>query len=941
MAASIPSATYRLQFHREFNFQNAKEILPYLHKLGISHVYSSPYFQASAASQHGYDVADHNRLNPAVGTEADFAQLVAELRRFGMGQVLDFVPNHMGISEPLNRWWMDVLENGPSSPYASHFDIEWQPIKEQLENKVLLPILGDRYGRVLEKGEFRLSLAAGAFYVLYYDTKLPLNPRSYPLILERVASRLGDDDEQEYFQELLSIINSLATLPHRSRTQPDAVSLRAREKEVAKRRLARLFVDVPRAREAVESVLRDLEGKEGVPESFDALDELLERQVYRLSYWRVAAEEINYRRFFDINSLAAIRVEVPEVFAAAHQLVLKMLARDDVTGLRIDHIDGLWNPRAYLERLQQSYSEASRSSGERPLYVVVEKILGPNEWLPPDWPCHGTTGYEFASDLIQLLVDREAAELMDETYSEFSDETSFEDMVYAKKFFVTRMVLASEITLLGHMLDRLSEKNRHYRDFTLDQLTAALRETIACFPIYRTYVEPGRPIRDEDRLVILKTLRKARQRNPSIDKPVFDFLGKVLLLELPPNLTEEEREEHYRFTLKFQQCSGPIMAKGLEDTTFYNFNRLVALNEVGGDPGTFGISPEDFHARCAERARRFPHTLLATATHDTKRGEDARARIAVISEVAVDWRRSVRRWAEENEKHKTSVDGQLAPSRNEEYLIYQTLVGVWPNTALTDESRPEFVGRIQQYMLKALKEAKVNSSWVEPNTEWENATLEFVSAILDPEKGKRFLRTFEAFAQRIAEIGMLNSLTQTALKCCAPGVPDIYQGCELWDLNLVDPDNRRPVDYAQREQLLGTVMESSPEELLSDWRSGRVKLYVLHRLLNLRAEHGELFRVGSYRALSVEGAHAQRAIAFLREHNGNSIAVAAPRLAGALGVPPLGKAWKSTHLQLPEGIWRNVLTGEEIHSSGTVPMGSVFARFPVACLVRTSSTANL
>jgi (1->4)-alpha-D-glucan 1-alpha-D-glucosylmutase len=441
-----------------------------------------------------------------------------------------------------------------------------------------------------------------------------------PFILEKVSARLNGDEEREYFQELLSISTSMANLPHRSRTQPEAIKLRAREKEVGKRRLARLVQDVPRVCEAVDTVLRELEGREGVPESFDALDELLERQVYRLSYWRVAAEEINYRRFFDINSLAAIRVEVPEVFDAAHQLVIKMLARGDVNGLRIDHVDGLWNPRAYLERLQQTYAEATGANGDRPLYIVVEKILGPNEWLQADWPCHGTTGYEFAADLIQLLIDPESAELMDETYAEFSDAGSFEDMVYAKKFFVTRMVLASEITLLGHMLDRLSEKNRNYRDFTLDQLTAALRETIACFPVYRTYVEPNRPIQDEDRLIILKTLRKARARNPSIDKPVFDFLGKVLLLDLPPNLRRRRGMSTSASPSSFQQCSGPIMAKGPRGHYFLQLQSARRTERSRRNPGTFGLSPADFHARCMERLRRSPHTLLATATHDTKRG---------------------------------------------------------------------------------------------------------------------------------------------------------------------------------------------------------------------------------------------------------------------------------------------------------------------------------
>ncbi len=932
MPASIPSATYRLQFHRDFNFRRAIEILPYLRDLGISHIYASPYFHASASSQHGYDVADHNKINPAVGTEEDFAAFVAELRRLGMGQVLDFVPNHMGISEPLNRWWMDVLENGPSSLYATHFDIEWQPIREELENKVLLPVLGDRYGRELEKGAFKLSITNGAFFVHYYETKLPLNPRSYPLILDKVAQRLIDDEPREYYQELLSISTSLASLPLRSETQPDAIRLRAREKEVGKRRLARLLQDEPKVRQVLDSVLRDLEGKEGVPESFDDFDELLKRQAYRLSFWRVAAEEINYRRFFDINSLAAIRVEVPEVFDAAHQLVLKMLARGDVTGLRIDHVDGLWNPRAYLERLQKQYADATGSDGERPLYLVVEKILGAEEWLPEDWPCHGTTGYEFASDLIQLLVDPAAANLLDATYAEFAPEHSFPDMVYEKKLLVTRMALASEITLLGHMLDRLSEKNRHYRDFTLSQLTAAIRETIACFPVYRTYVETDRPISDVDRLVILKALRQARQRNPSVDKPVFEFLRKVLLLELPTGTSDEERDEYARFAMKFQQCSGPIMAKGLEDTTFYNFNRLVALNEVGGDPGLFGRSPEEFHQRNQERLRRSPHTLLATATHDTKRGEDARTRIAAISELAVEWRRDVLRWTKENEKFKTQVEGQLAPSPNEEYLIYQTLLGVWPSEPLTDEARSEFIGRVQQYMIKALKEAKVSSSWVEPNVEWENATIEFIAALLDPDKGKRFLKGFVPLAERIAEIGAINSLAQTALKCCAPGVPDFYQGCELWDLNLVDPDNRRPVDYEERKRLIESLSATTPEELVSDWKSGRAKLHTIRRLLSLRSEFPELFQHGSYQPLRVEGVHAQRAVGCLREHGDQMIAVLVPRLTAPVGFPPLGKVWKSTHVELPPGIWRNVLTEEQIESTGMVPLGLVFARFPVACL---------
>ena len=930
--ASIPTATYRLQFHRDFTFAQATAILDYLRALGISHVYSSPYFQASESSTHGYDVANHNRINPAVGDACDYAAFIAGLRARGLGQVLDFVPNHMGISEPINAWWMDVLENGPSSEHAGYFDIEWHPLKQELENKVLLPILGDRYGRVLEAGEFKLALEDGAFFLRYHEAKLPLNPRSYPHILGRAGKRLAEHEGSDFFNELLSISTALAALPQRSTAYPEAIKMRAREKEVGKLRLARLVRETPEVAAAVDATMRELEGVAGEAASFDALHELLCAQVYRLAFWRVAAEEINYRRFFDINTLAAIRTEVPEVFAASHELLFQMIERGDVTGLRIDHIDGLWNPRAYLENVQRHFGGAADDPASRPLYLLVEKILGADEWLPEDWPVHGTTGYEFGADVTGLQIESANERAITETYTRFAGPGRFEDVVYEKKLLVTRMALASEIAVLGHLLDQLSERDRNYRDFTLNQLTAAaVREAIACFPIYRTYVAPDRPVRDEDRLTIVRALRKARRRNPSIDKPIFDYLAKVLLLDLAEDMPGEHREAHVRFTLKFQQVSGPVMAKGLEDTTFYVYNRLVALNEVGGEPGRFGMSVADFHARCAERLRRCPHTMLATSTHDTKRSEDARARIAAISELPDEWRKNLAKWSKANARFKTEVDGQMAPSANEEYLLYQALAGAWP---LDESMRAGLAGRIQEFMVKALKEAKENSSWVEPVEEWENAAREFVAAILEPARGRRFLRAFVPFADRIAELGALNSLAQTVLKCTAPGVPDIYQGCEVWDFSLVDPDNRRPVDYAHRRELLASLDGAKPADLLADWRSGRIKLLILQRLLQLRAQSPELFGESSYGPLETSGTHAGRIVAFERAIGGRAIAVIVPRTASALGFPAIGDVWNDTTVALPPGNWEDVFTNRRLECTDAARVADVFAHFPVACLLR-------
>lgn len=926
MARFIPSATYRLQFHSGFTFVQATAILDYLNELGISHIYSSPYFQASAGSTHGYDVADHNRLSPSVGTWQDYDRFIAALHGHEMGHLLDFVPNHMGISEPVNRWWMDVLENGQWSLYADYFDIEWHPIKEELENKVLLPILGDRYGNVLERGEFKIGSQNGCLFLRYGDARVPLNPRSYPFILDRVASELQALIPADAHDELQRISMAFAQLPCGGKISPEKLKWRAREKEVGKRRLARLLNASHVASKKLEEVLRKLEGKIGSPESFDDLHSLLCAQSYRLAYWRVAAEEINYRRFFDITSLAAIKVEIPEVFEASHQLVLQMLARGEVTGLRIDHIDGLWDPKTYLERLHSAGAAGS-------IYLLVEKILGRNEFLPAEWPVKGTTGYEFASDLVLLLVDENAESDFSRIYSAFAGGVDFEDLVYEKKILVSRMALASEIAELAHLLDQLSEKNRLYRDFTLNQLTAAIRETIACFPVYRTYVTPDRVVRDEDRVVIRFALRRARRRNPSIDREVFDYLGKLLTFE--PTHTENSamEVEHTRFVMKFQQTSGPIMAKGLEDTAFYIYNRLVALNDVGGEPGHFGIGIESFHNRCEERQKRTPHTLLATSTHDTKRSEDVRARIAGLSECAAEWDQHLQLWKELNARWKTECDNRLAPSPNEEYLFYQNLLGAWPLEELNEVTRPEWIRRLQEYMLKALKEAKINTSWVEPDEQWESATSQFVCSVLDPKRNAPFLENFLPFAKRLAQVGAVNSLTQTVLKMTTPGVPDFYQGCEIWDWSLVDPDNRRPVDYKLRRHLLASIAEAKPSKLLTEWTTGGVKLFVIQKLLHFRRNNPSVFEEGTYHPLDVRGTQADKVVGFLRKNDALTIAVLVPRLTANLPFPPVGRVWQDTRCTLPAGDWEDLFSCSQHQGGDDVKLADLWVDFPWTCLV--------
>lgn len=979
-------ATYRVQLHAGFTFRDAARIVPYLAELGIGALYASPFFKAQPGSTHGYDVVDYGALNPEIGTNAEFGRLIAALREHGMGLVVDFVPNHMGIAGGANPWWQDVLENGQSSPYAEYFDIDWAPLQSAATGKVVLPFLGDHYGAVLEKGELRLRYEAGAFTVCYYALPLPIAPPTYPLILRRplpdLEARLAAEDP--HLLEYQSIITAFDRLPPQSERDPERLAERRREQIVAKRRLANLVGASSEIAGAIDETIGSLNGQAGEPRSFDALDELLEAQSYRLSFWRVAAEEINYRRFFAINELAAIRQELPAVFDATHELLLRLVGEGQVTGLRIDHPDGLWDPAGYYRHLQravfvarcrQVYAQEVTDGSEQPdwaalapalarawdkrqsgpgddqrFYVVVEKILEPGEELPPGWQVAGTVGYEFARATTGLFVDPSSRRVFDDIYARFTGlEIDFHELVYEKKQLIMRVALASEVNVLADALNRISEQNRHTRDFTLNNLRFAVREIIACFPIYRTYAvcEEG-VIHPTDRRSIERAVALAKRRNPASDPLVFDFVRDVLLLRGLDHLSEDQRDERCRFGMKFQQLTGPVMAKGLEDTALYIDNRLVALNEVGGGPTSFGTSVDDFHKQCLERTRRWPHAMLTSSTHDTKRSEDVRARIAVLSEIPREWRTGLNRWRRLNRKHRRRIDGAPAPSANDEYLLYQTLLGAWPFGE--DPPGEDFVERIVAYTLKAAREAQVETSWVNPNTGYEDALTAFVRAVLDTTNANPFLDDFAPLRRKVARAGAVNGLAQQLLKLAAPGVPDIYQGTDLWDFSLVDPDNRRPVDYQHRARMLRTLGRRRAgarlcAELIETLEDGRIKLYLTRRALACRREDPALFLDGEYAPLAATGARRGHVVAFARRVDGREAMVAVPLLTAGLSRGadvPLGEVWGDTQLVLGEGAadarYRDVFTEEILVARDAhLRLADVFAAFPVALLVRTEN----
>lgn len=961
-----PVSTYRLQFRPDFGFAQAAALVPDLARLGVTDLYLSPCFQARPGSPHGYDLADHNRLSEDLGGEAGWRTLVTALREQGMGAVLDFVPNHMGVDDPRsNPWWWDVLENGNCSPYARFFDIDWDPVKAELRGKLLLPVLGDQYGRVLERGELRLVHAAGTLELRYFERTFPINPRKLPLVLGRglevLEARLGAADPD--LREFLSVLTALGNLPSVLETDRQRVVERQREKEVARERLERLTGRSAAIHEHVERCVDECNGRPGDRASFTALHALLEEQAYRLAYWRTAFHEINYRRFFDVNGLASLRMEDPEVFDTAHRLLVRLVAEDPVVGIRLDHVDGLSDPRVYLDRLAGAIREALATStgrdapppgdGREPaVHVVVEKILSPGERLPDRWAVHGTTGYDFLHEVNGLFVDPRAQRPLVRFFQSFTRRhPGFEEVVYQSKKTVMESAMAGELNMLARALNLLSEADPRSRDFTLNSLHDMLLEVVACFPVYRTYVADDHDA--EDARLIRAATARAIDRNPGEDASVFAFLEQVVLGGPGDGLPEGEHGRRREFTLKLQQYTAPVHAKGVEDTAFYRHFPLLSLNDVGGAPHRFGVAVAEFHEANRRRRERWPRAMLSTSTHDAKRGEDARTRIDVISELPDEWRRMVARWARLNSANRTRVHGAWAPDRGDEYLFYQALLGAWP---AGEGDTGALAVRMRAYTLKAIREAKLHTSWIQEDADYEQATGRFVEQCLTGRRARAFLDSFEPFARRIARAGAVNSLAQVVLKVASPGVPDFYQGGELWDLALVDPDNRRPVDFGVRRRLLaelgpavaGDLAPARRAELvralLERWEDGTIKLYVTARALGLRRERPETFLAGGYVPLEASGERAPNLVAFARVLGDDVVIAVVPRLASGLahGAPPLGlEAWGDTIVHLPEPLadldFEDALTGaphrpERGGRGATLRAAGAFAVLPLALL---------
>ena len=920
LAAPPPRATYRLQFHKDFTFDQAAAIVPYLKRLGISHVYASPIHTARPGSTHGYDIVDHSAINPELGGEEGFYRLSDALREHGLGLVLDIVPNHMGVGGADNPWWLSMLEWGELSPHARAFDIDWERLGAN--RKVIIPFLGERYGEALENGNLKLVFDAdhGSFSVWHYEHRFPVSPLAYPIILDRALVAVGEIGT-EAAASVLAVSERLRTMSEE--TAPERRVGFPKEAEALKRRIADAVAESPGLRVAIERAVTLINGRPGLPESFGTLHRILEMQSYRLAHWRVAASDINYRRFFDINGLAGLRVEEPEVFVRTHETVFRLVREGRINGLRIDHIDGLADPAGYAEALQREVGPG--------FYIVVEKILEPSEPLRP-WPVAGTSGYDALNLIDGIFVDKDAEHAFDALYRRLSGvEGRYGALLRGAKSEILETSFASELEVLVSDLKRIADADRRTRDFTVNALRRAVVEICARFPVYRTYIDDA--VAAADLALIEETVEKAKRWSALPDRSTHDFIADAILGRLEtsgpggpdPDLLR-------RFRRRFQQMTGPVMAKSLEDTLFYRFVRFLPLNEVGGEPGHFALSLDKFHAMAVERARDWPHAMTATATHDTKRGEDARGRLLALSEMPDAWADAVERFEAMAKPHVASDEEGETPDANDRYMLLQTLLGAWPHELLedgADQAAEPFRERMEEYARKALREAKRHTSWVNVDEAYEEATFNLVRRLLEP--GAEFLSGFRPLARRLAYAGMLTGLARTALKCTLPGVPDIYQGTEFWDLSLVDPDNRRPVDYDARAAALNDGVDV--RALLANWQDGRVKQAVLARLLADRADAPDLYAKADYKPLAPEGRRARHIIAFRRSHEGVNLLVAAARFWGSFHNNETANLWQDTVVPSPKGRWRDVLTGTEIASRDErLSAAELFSTLPIAVL---------
>ncbi len=926
----IPLATYRIQFTPNFGFTAAQKIASYLEQLGVSHLYASPILTSRKGSTHGYDAVNPREIDPELGGAEQFHKLVEQLQELNINWVQDIVPNHMAFDSQ-NEMLIDVLENGPDSKYRDFFDIDWNHHYPKNNGKVLAPFLGKFCGDCLESGELQIQYEKNGLTINYYSLKFPIRIESYSQVLTynlgRLQEKLGRDNAA--FVKLLGVLYTLKYTPsgEEGRERQDQISF-------VKRMLWELWNDSPEVKEYIEENVATFNGETGEPESFDLLENLLAEQFYRLAYWKVGNEELNYRRFFTVNDLISLRVEDENVFETIHSLILELVEEGKFDGLRIDHIDGLYDPAQYLNRLREKAPE---------VYLIVEKILEPEEELPITWPIQGTTGYDFLNQLNGIFCEQSNEEQFDNIYYSFIGKAaSCEELIDKNKRLIIEKHLAGDIENLAHLFKKISGGNRHASDFTMYGLKAALVEILAVFPVYRTYINNG-GASSADREYIERVMTQAKKNIPNFLNEL-NFIEKFLLLEYDGHLTEEDREEWLRFLMRLQQFTGPLMAKGVEDTVLYVYNRLVSLNEVGSHPGAFGVSLEDFHAYNSKQIANWPHTMNTTSTHDTKRGEDVRTRINVLSEIPEEWEQNLKQWREINASHKDSVGGRDIPTSNDEYLFYQTLIGAFP---FSKEEYPAFVERIKEYIIKAIREAKVHTAWLKNDSDYEDGFTNFAERVLKDSEDNQFLKAFRPFEEKIQHYGILSSLSQALIKLTSPGLPDIYQGTELWDFSLVDPDNRRPVDFSMREKYLEEIKSQSEADLvdyiaqlLENPEDGKIKLFLIYKTLQARREYLDLFQRGTYEKLTIVGSLKTHIVGFSRELGDQKVIVIAPRFFTSLvemGEYPFGEqVWQETRIVPPTdstSVWQDVFTGKQVEGEDALWVRDILQDFPFALLV--------